>query len=238
MRLCGANCAPTSKPTNLQFLLIAGVLALSTMLLTVSLLVMGSANEPWDRTFEATNGPHVWLVSHQYDLDLSVADPGPDSHRRSPGRSWLCPTTRWCWATKRFRCTCMPWMTPPPVAHPLVAEGRWLEPANPDEIVLDFSLAKFYDFQVGDTVTILGVDGTRSLQIVGLAVTAHWFPYNEITKDISPGVGYISQATLEALQPDPQAWFSVMGVRLKRPETSKEMVELDLCHVPREACCR
>ena len=34
------------KTNRLQFLLIAGVLALSTMLLTVSLLVMGNANQP------------------------------------------------------------------------------------------------------------------------------------------------------------------------------------------------
>ena len=62
--------------------------------------------------------------------------------------------------------------------------------------------------------------------MVGLAVTAHWFPYNEITKDVSPGVAYLSLATLESLQPDPQAWFSVVGVRLKEPGTSKAMVEL------------
>ena len=62
--------------------------------------------------------------------------------------------------------------------------------------MLDFSLAKFYDFQVGDTVTILGAEGNQELKIVGLAVTAHWFPYDEITKDSSPGVsvGHVTRA--------------------------------------------
>ena len=61
----------------LQFSLIWGVLALSAMLLTVSLLVMGSTDEPWDRTFDATNGPHVWVVSHQHDLDFSPITSDP-----------------------------------------------------------------------------------------------------------------------------------------------------------------
>ena len=32
---------------------------------------------PWDRTFEATNGPHLWVVSHQYDLDFSPLTQNP-----------------------------------------------------------------------------------------------------------------------------------------------------------------
>ena len=123
---------------------------------------------------------------------------------------------------------------PPPVAHPLVAEGRWLEPANPDEIVLDFSLAKFYDFQVGDTVTILGADGNRELKIVGLAVTAHWFPYNEITKDTSPGVGYVSQTTLEALQPDSNTWFSVIGAAVEGSRNQQRNDRSGLRVTPRQ----
>lgn len=212
------------KTNRLQFLLIAGLLALSTMLLTVSLLVMGNSNQPWDRTFEATNGPHVWLVSHQYDLDLSPLTQDP-AVTEDTGAIMSLSYNPLVLGDEKVQMYLYAMDTPPPVAHPLVAEGRWLEPANPDEVVLDFSLAKFYDFQVGDTATFLGADGTRSLQIVGLAVTAHWFPYDEITKDVSPGVGYINQATLETLQPDPHAWFSVMGVRLSDPQTSKEMVE-------------
>ena len=119
----------------------------------------------------------------------------------------------------------MPWIYLPQVAHPLVAEGRWLDPDEPDEIVLDYSLARFYEFQVGDQVTILGALGERKLKVVGLAVTAHWFPYNDITKDVSPGVAYISNSTLVALQPNPEYWFSVVGLRLQEPEKSKAFVD-------------
>ena len=52
----------------------------------------------------------------------------------------------------------------PLVAHPLVAEGRWLDPANPDEIVLDYSLAKFYNLQVGDRSPCWGRTATAHFE--------------------------------------------------------------------------
>ena len=66
------------KSNKLQFALIWGVLALSTMLLLISLLMMGSAEDPWDRTFEATNGPHLWVVSQHYDLDFAAIMEDPE----------------------------------------------------------------------------------------------------------------------------------------------------------------
>ena len=208
----------------LQFLLIGSVLTLSAMLLTVSLLVLGSAEGPWERTFEATNGPHLWVVSHQYDLDFSPLTQDPAVSETS-GVMMALANNPLVLGDEKVSLFLYAMDEPPPVAHPLVAAGRWLDPAKPAEIVLDFSLAKFYDFQVGDTVTILGAEGNQELKIVGLAVTAHWFPYDEITKDSSPGVGYISQETLKDLQPNSEAWYSVVGLRLKDPENSREMVD-------------
>jgi putative ABC transport system permease protein len=213
------------KTQKLQFTLIFGVLTLSAMLLTISLLVMGSANDPWDRTFEATNGPHLWLVSSQYDLDFSPLIQN-SAVTESTGTILSLAENPLVLGDEKQSVFLYAMDEPPPVAHPLVAEGRWLEPVNPNEIVLDFSLAKFYEFQVGDTVTVLGTDGNHKLQVVGLAVTAHWFPYDKITKDVSPGVAYISQKTLESLQPDPTSWYAVMGVRIKEPADSKEMADL------------
>jgi putative ABC transport system permease protein len=200
------------------------VLALSAMLLTVSLLVMISADEPWERTFDATNGPHVWVVSQKYDLDFSplVQDPAVSE---SSGVILALTDNPLVLGDEKIPLFLYAMDQLPPVAHPLLADGRWLDPANAAEVVLDFSLARFYDFQVGDTVTILGADGNHTLTVVGLAVTAHWFPYDEITKDSSPGVAYLRQNTLQALQPDQNSWFSVVGLRLKQPETSKEMVD-------------
>jgi putative ABC transport system permease protein len=208
----------------LQFFLIWGILTLSAMLLTVSLLVRGSADEPWDRTFADTNGPHVWAVSPQSDLDFSplIEDPAVTE---TTGALLALAENPLVLDDQKLPFLMYAMDQPPPVAHPLLADGRWLEPANPDEIVLDYSLARFYDIQVGAEVTVLAAGGTHTLHVVGLAVTAHWFPYDEITKDIAPGVGYISQATLQAIQPEAQSWYAVLGLRLKDPQSSKAFVE-------------
>jgi putative ABC transport system permease protein len=212
------------KTHKLQFFLIWAVLTLSAMLLTVSLLVMGSAEDPWNRTFEATNGPHIWAVSHQHDTDFSplMEDPAVSE---SSGVLMALAENPLVIGDEKISFFLYAMDEPPPVAHPLIAEGRWLEPANPDEVILDFSLARYYDFKIGDQITVLAADGNRNLKVVGLAVTAHWFPYDEITKDVSPGVAYISDTTLQAIQPDKGYWYSVVGLRLKDPSTSREFAD-------------
>jgi len=212
------------KTHKLQFFLIGGVLALSAMLLTVSLLVMGSADEPWDRTFEETNGPHLWLVSQHWDLDFSkiTAD---ERLTETTGVLLALAENPMILEDEKLPLFLYAMDEPPPVAHPLLAEGRWLDPEQPSQVVLDYSLARYYDLQVGEDITVLGAEGPLELQVVGLAVTGHWFPYDEITKDASPGVMYISEATLQDIQPDPAFWYTVMGIRIKEPETSKEFAE-------------
>jgi putative ABC transport system permease protein len=208
----------------LQFLLIGCVLSLSSMLLIVSLLLMISADEPWQRTFDATHGPHLWVVSHQADVDFSPLTQDA-AVTESSGVMMCLADHPLVLGDEKIPVFLYAMDAPPPVAHPLLAKGQWLDLAAADEIVLDFSLAKYYEFEVGDQITILGADGNHRMQVVGLAVTAHWFPYDEITKDVSPGVAYLSQRALESLQPDHNFWYAVVGVRLKDPQTSKAWVD-------------
>jgi len=209
------------KANKLQLGLILAVLTLSTMLLFLSLLILTSTQDPWDRTFEETNGPHLWVVSHQYDLDFTPITRDPLVVEHS-GVIYSLAENPIMIGDEKQNVYLYGMDKVPPVASPLVAEGRWLKPTNSGEIVLDFSLARYFDFQIGDKITILAADGTLDLEVVGLAVTAHWFPYNKITKDVSPGVAYITQSTLEAIQPDPTHWYSVVGLRIKDPNNSNE----------------
>src|SRR4030067_3539983 len=149
----------------LQFLLIGVVLILSAMLLTVSLLVMSSADQPWDRTFVATNGPHLWVVSHQYDLDFSPLTQNP-AISESTDVILALTGNPLVLGVEKISIFLYAMDELPQVAHPLIAEGHWLEPSAADEIVLDFSLANIYDFEVGDKVTILGTGGNHTMTVV------------------------------------------------------------------------
>lgn len=208
----------------LQYILISSVLALSAMLLTLSLLVMRSADEPWERTFEETNGPHVWIVSNQYDLDIGPLQANPEV-ADTTGLLLVLSESPLVLEGTKIPLFLYAMDQPPAVAHPQLADGRWLNPSNSDEIVLDYSLARYYELQVGQQVEVLGNPDIHRLEIVGLAVTAHWFPYDDITKDIAPAVGYISQSTLMDIQPEPHFWYGAIGLRLVNPEQSKQFVE-------------
>jgi putative ABC transport system permease protein len=213
------------KSNKLQFALIWSVLALSAMLLLVSLIILGSSDEPWDETFEATNGPHLWIVSHQSDLDFSPLAEDPAVSESSQVFMSLAENPV-IFGDEKQDIFLYGMDKQPQVGKPLIAEGRWIDPAIPNEIVLDFSFARFYEIEIGNEINILAAQGTQDFSVIGLAVTSHWFPFDEITKDVSPGVAYISQASLEQVQPDPAFWYSVIGLRLNDPENSVQFGDL------------
>lgn len=212
------------KSHKLQFILIGIVLTLSAMLLTISLLVMDSAQEPWKRVFEETNGPHIWISSHDHQIDFTPIIEN-DAVTETTGKIDALANNPLMIGEEKHAIFLYAMEEPPRVAHPLIAAGRWVSPEKMDELVLDYSYARYHDLAVGDQIKVLAADGARSLTIVGLAVTAHWFPYNDVTKDIAPTVGYLSQDTLGKIQPDMEQWYAVIGLRLKEPENSKEFMD-------------
>jgi putative ABC transport system permease protein len=208
----------------LQYGLIFTMLALATMMLTIALAVQRSADAPWDRTFEATNGPHVWLVSSHYDVDFTPVE----THKAVVQSSGPIPAVAnhpLVLDGEKHDIFLYGMAERPPVARPQVADGRWLHDGTQDEIVLDFSLATYYNLAVGNTVHILTAAGERPLQVVGLAVTAHWLPYDDNTRDLAPGVAYVSPQTLAAIEPDPAWRLKVLGLRLREPADSRSFVE-------------
>lgn len=210
------------KSNRLQHLLIFLILMVSTATLTISLVVAKSANDPWQEIFAETNGPHVWLVGSDSDVDFTPVIENEEVVETTGIISALAYNPFVIDAQKHD--VYMYSMDErPTVARPKVVDGRWLE--NMDEIVLDYSLASFYNLSVDDTFEVLTRDGIRSLNIVGLAVNSFWFPYHETTRDVAPGVGYIGSDTLVSIEPDPTQYAKVLGLRISDPENSKAFIE-------------
>jgi putative ABC transport system permease protein len=209
---------------SLAYFLILVMLIMATLVLTIALLVQRSANVPWDRAFAETNGPHVWLVSYRYDQDFSPVSEH-EAVTADSGRIPVLLSNPLVINDEKHAVFLYGMGQPPVVARPAVASGRWLQDAAVDEIVLDFSMARYYNLQVGDSIDVLTSAGYRPLAVVGLAVTAHWLPYSEDTKDLAPAAAYISNQTLASIEPDQNVWLSVMGLRLHDPEQSREFVK-------------
>lgn len=146
-------------------------LVLATAGIVVSLLLatalFGYATNPWQRVFTQAHGAHVWLhtgpsadTGQLADLDgvESVAGPYPTASTTLASRG-----TR---ASVELRGT----PERPIVGRPLLTSGHWLDPANPDGVVLETRLARALLAAPGDTLTLPGSD--RTLTVLGVADSA------------------------------------------------------------------
>lgn len=143
----------------------AGIVA--SLLLAAALF--GYATNPWQRIFTQSNGAHVWIHTS------SAADPGRlaalDGVDALAGPYDTVTTTlasRGARAAAELRAAPD---EPPTTGRPLVTSGRWLDPAVPDGVVLESSLAAALVAEPGDTLTLPGGTG-RTLTVLGVADTA------------------------------------------------------------------
>ncbi|WP_053709774.1 FtsX-like permease family protein [Streptomyces sp. NRRL B-3648] len=147
------------------FLVLATAGIVASLLLATALF--GYATNPWQRTFAEARGAHVWLHTApsadarklaRLDGVTSVAGP-----YRTESATVAARGTR---ALVELRGT----PRPPAVGRPLLTAGRWLDPALPDGVVLESSLARALLAEPGDTLTLPGT--ARTLTVEGIAESA------------------------------------------------------------------
>lgn len=211
------------KANRLQNSLIFLILALAAVALTVSLVVLRSADDPWMRTHNAANGAHIWLVAPYEGTDYSVLDAQPEVSQ-STGDIYALASNPLVIGEDKLNVFLYGMDEPTLVAKPLLADGRWIRPGTADEIVLDFSFATYYEINVGDQVGVLTDEGVREMTVVGTAVSTHWITYQENTKDLIGGIGYISEDNVQAIQPDTSQWRKLYGIRLHDANSSTDYV--------------
>ncbi|MBL1086474.1 ABC transporter permease [Streptomyces actinomycinicus] len=147
------------------FLVLATAGVVASLLLATALF--GYATNPWQRTFAEARGAHVWLHTTpsadarslaRLDGVTSVAGP-----YRTESATLAARGTR---ASVELRGT----TRLPSVGRPLLTAGRWLDPAVPDGVVLEGSLARALLAEPGDTLTLPGT--ARTLTVEGIADNA------------------------------------------------------------------
>ncbi|MFD9093943.1 FtsX-like permease family protein [Streptomyces collinus] len=176
----------------------AGIVA--SLLLAAALF--GYATNPWQRTFTEAHGAHVWIhtaastdVRELARLDGVESVAGP---YRTESTTVAARGTR---AAVELRGT----PDLPTVGRPLVTAGHWLDPAEPDGVVLESRLARALLAEPGDTLTLPGT--ARTLTVEGIADSAE--------PGYSPGA---QPGLVWALPPAVRADAGrVTGLRLKDP---------------------
>jgi len=200
----------------LTVLAVAGIVA---ALITAATLLEDGTN-PWRGLFTRGNGAHVWIHT--------VDPPDPAALRRLDGVADVAGPYRSAPATlvqpgKKTPITLreMP-AALPRVGRPVVAEGRWLDPRDPEGVVVERSFAKATGLRPGSAFTVTGLDGaTHNLVVVGLAESGDQGFYPEW----KPGLAWTLRETLHTVEPKSGRTESVTGLRLADPELTDLIVQ-------------
>ncbi|MBN2004785.1 MAG: FtsX-like permease family protein [Anaerolineae bacterium] len=188
----------------------------ATTLLTLALATLLNLSAPYDRSFAALNGAHLWLYFDRSkmrarDVEKIAALPGVETItglqysvtarvRMRDSRAWL-----------SIRCTETP---PPAVNRLLVQEGRYLE-ARAEEVLATRDLADLYGLAVGDIIAVTAANQKdAALPVIGLAYNPIWDTY----RNTQPPYLYVNEPTFRMLFPDDTTWEWSLGVRLRDPE--------------------
>lgn len=188
----------------LTVLAVAGIVA---ALITAATLLEDGTN-PWRALFAQTDGAHVWFYTRDApqvafdDLDGVTETAGP--YRTAPA------TVVQDGKKEPASLRAMP-ATPPAVAHPVLAEGRWLDPAQLDGVVVEHSFATALRLRIGAPFTVIALSGERhTLYVRGIADSAEQGFYPEWT----PGLAWVLPAMLDKIEPMLGRSEWVTGLRL------------------------
>ncbi|MGW0207301.1 ABC transporter permease, partial [Streptomyces sp. NPDC003233] len=146
-------------------------LVLATAGIVVSLLLatalFGYATNPWQRVFTQARGAHVWIHTvPSADARGLTRLPGVESVAGPYRTESATVSVRGTRASVELRGT--PEL--PAVGRPLLTAGHWLDPAEPDGVVLESSLARALLAEPGDALTLPGA--ARALTVEGIADSA------------------------------------------------------------------
>ncbi len=202
--------------------LILGVLAIATATLTLAINLQVLSNDSWEKSFVATNGAHLWLFTPGSNLDLATLNTLPEVKETTGAVPYLkeqfLVKNNIRYGVSLFGFGAIP----PTVNRPLIAEGHWLEPNSPNQIVLDLSFARNLHLQVGDQLEFEARDKSHlKLEVAGLAVNT----IQGIYPDTTPGLAYVLPSTLDKFEPDKSLWGNAMGIRLVNPNLARAFLE-------------
>ncbi|MGH2534624.1 MAG: FtsX-like permease family protein [Thermomicrobiales bacterium] len=214
-----------------QGLAIALMVAAATAAVTLALILWRHVDDPWQRVFAATNSPHA--VFYGVDADANLSSIATlDGVAESVGPYSFVTDHDLVRDGERERLTILGFPAErPPVAVPVLADGRWLAPAGHQEIVLDWRLAESRDIRVGDQIDVESLNGTTRLTVVGLSITAWRGPY----PNWRPATAYLLPATLTQIDPDHQQ--TIFFVRLDDPDAADAFIERAVAEFPEGALC-
>jgi putative ABC transport system permease protein len=185
--------------------------AAATATIVLALEVGATARDPWQRTFDAANGPHVMATSRSRAEARRIrALPGVVERDPLIPSALATPTT----PAGDIEPLMLTGLRPPTrVNAPVRTEGSQPRAGG---IVLERSFADALGLRVGTTLRFAATGRAIELPVIGTAISPSQprFPRSK------PGVGWVTRATLARIVPDRDRWNWTQAVRLRDPATA------------------
>jgi hypothetical protein len=175
----------------------------------------GASTDPWQQTFDATDGPHV-VVSALPGADLTPLRALPGLEAASGPFPVVDTSLRHRGREIGTRLEGRP-AGGTAVDHPLLVFGVW---AHRGTIVLATSTARALGVQAGDSVTVTTAHGRARLTVSGVAETAA----PSRSSGTARGLGYVVPSTLARVAPK-STYGSTMLLRLADPDRAGKYVD-------------
>jgi putative ABC transport system permease protein len=207
-----------SRPL-ISSLIVITVTAAAT-LLTIALATLLNITTPYDRSFAALNGAHLWLYFKRdkvraRDIEQIEQLPGIVA---STGLQYSVQSRVLIHDIKVLSSLRTIPLETPTVNRLLLQRGRYLQPRQV-EILANEDFGYFYKLRVDDSVTVTQADGKEvELPVAGLVYNPTWDTY----RNVQPPYLYLSEDTLRELFPDESSWDWSIGLRLADPEAVDE----------------
>ncbi|MFI7062341.1 ABC transporter permease [Kribbella sp. NPDC050124] len=181
--------------------------------IVLALEVGATARDPWQRTFDAATGAHVFANVASAEDARRIANLPGVAERDDP-----VPNTNTALIGREDRLQLAAPPSAPQIGKPVAIDGS-VNPGN--GIVLERSFADALNLGVGTTIRLATPDGSIELPVVGTAVS----PAQPRYPRRNPGLAWIAPATLERIQPDSTRWRWTEAVRLTDPTAATAFAE-------------
>jgi putative ABC transport system permease protein len=209
----------------LQTVVLFVILALATALLALAVAVQRAAANPWQRTFDQTQGAHIWFsatsqaaLGSTSNIDGVIATAGPYRVVINTPES----QTVLNGVQEPIVLLARPADLEAQIAQVVMIEGRWLAAEGIREVVFDRTLAETMGVTVGDVVTLQRGSRELAATVVGLVYNPAFIPCPRFNTEgmcqLGIGTVYLLPEALNELEPGEGSEVWIQGVRLADPE--------------------
>jgi putative ABC transport system permease protein len=191
------------------------IAAAAVATIVLALEVRSSGVDPWQRTFAEANGAHVLaFVPSQADAAAIGDRPGVTEHSAPVPLVWATVGPRG--STDQVQLAGLTGRTT--VNKPVLTAGSQLREGG---IVLERSLANALGIEVGATLELTSRRRSIDLPVLGTAVV----PSQPRYPRRRPGLAWVTNTTLERIEPDRARWSWSEAVRLADPSAAAAFTE-------------